>query len=183
MKKLLVLMLVLSIASLASAGLVITVDGAPAEDSAITLMTSDTIMVGIAVVGTDTPMNMFNSYLAIAPGAPAEWTGAQVMHYGPPSGTTGPVMIPSSYAYNSGPVYSPAYGSVWVTYNSNFQLTSNGTGIHAEFEMHCTGEGDVLITLYDLAGGPGDSIVIHQIPEPITMGLLGVGALFLRRRK
>lgn len=72
--------------------------------------------------------------------------------------------------------------------------------------LHCDGPGDVTIdlTLFGLsqysifggAGGPEDAtewidmtegdlgdLVIHQIPEPITMALLGVGGLLLRRRR
>jgi len=35
----------------------------------------------------------------------------------------------------------------------------------------------------DDAGAVMDSQIIHQIPEPITLALLGLGGLFLRRRK
>lgn len=69
------------------------------------------------------------------------------------------------------------------------------------FLLHCDREGDVLVKLienpetaagasletdggdlYPLATGPG--IIIHQvIPEPMTLTLLGLGGLFLARRK
>jgi len=49
--------------------------------------------------------------------------------------------------------------------------------------FHCEGLGDVTLTLMDAAGGVLDTQVIHQIPEPITFALLGLGGLFLRRRK
>jgi len=55
--------------------------------------------------------------------------------------------------------------------------------------FHCEGPGDVIISLYELNGdtleimGVLDTVVVHQIPEPITMTLLGLGGLFLRRRK
>ena len=67
--------------------------------------------------------------------------------------------------------------------------------------VHCLGPGDVTLSL--IAAGPVyyhddtagafstlyqagtilDSIVIHQVPEPATLALLGLGGLFLRRRK
>ena len=54
----------------------------------------------------------------------------------------------------------------------------------------CTDLGDVTLTLFGYGGiYPAndyvgfDTVVIHQVPEPITLGLLGLGGLFLRRRK
>ena len=48
--------------------------------------------------------------------------------------------------------------------------------------FHCEAIGDVTLTVMDLDMNPLDSQVIHQIPEPITMVLLGLGGLFLRRK-
>ncbi len=51
-------------------------------------------------------------------------------------------------------------------------------------KIHCEDLGDVTITLTDDTGTMVlDSQIIHQIPEPITFALLGLGGLFLRRRK
>jgi hypothetical protein len=49
--------------------------------------------------------------------------------------------------------------------------------------LHCEDLGDVILTLTTDVGGMLDTQVIHQIPEPITFALLGLGGLFLRRRK
>jgi hypothetical protein len=47
----------------------------------------------------------------------------------------------------------------------------------------CLDEGDVVLTLTDADLGVLDAVTIHQIPEPLTLGLLGLGGLFLRRRR
>ena len=49
----------------------------------------------------------------------------------------------------------------------------------------CTGLGDVVIEILnpDTGWGVVDTLTVHQIPEPMTLALLGLGGLFLRRRK
>jgi hypothetical protein len=56
--------------------------------------------------------------------------------------------------------------------------------------FHCEAQGDVVVKLYTvdpyfIAATLVDSVIIHQvpIPEPMTVALLGLGGLFLRRRK
>jgi hypothetical protein len=57
--------------------------------------------------------------------------------------------------------------------------------------FHCTGEGDATITVWDWDnsdvenGIPTiyDTLVIHQVPEPMTLSLLGLGGLALLRRR
>lgn len=61
-------------------------------------------------------------------------------------------------------------------------------GEQFQFLYHCTGPESeyVTITLWDDAEGyetPQDTIVIHQVPEPVTMALFGIGGLLLRRRR
>jgi hypothetical protein len=64
----------------------------------------------------------------------------------------------------------------------NPYLTPNGLVLDG-LVFHCEAVGDVTLSVFDLDGNVLDSQVIHQIPEPITMVLLGLGGLFLRRRK
>ena len=59
----------------------------------------------------------------------------------------------------------------------------NGLLIDA-IKLHCEGFGEVVLTLFNAADlSQVGQVVIHQIPEPITLSLLGLGGLFLRRRK
>jgi len=51
-----------------------------------------------------------------------------------------------------------------------------------EIDFHCDGPGDVTLALVNDDGIVIDTQVIHQIPEPLTLALLGLGGLFLKRR-
>jgi hypothetical protein len=67
------------------------------------------------------------------------------------------------------------------------------------FVLHCDGAGNVILDLTDRVPGsiqygyPGNWLIateadlgdltIHQIPEPATIALLGLGGLFLVRRR
>jgi copper(I)-binding protein len=51
--------------------------------------------------------------------------------------------------------------------------------------FHCDGPGDATIALVDDDGQIVDSQVVHQIPEPATMMLLGLGGVLaaIRRKR
>ena len=161
MKKILVLMLVLGIASMATAGLTVT------QEAGTLTIENDTVY-------TSSPTGQFQAQLVIdQPGSLA--------------GT-----------YSFGPAASAIAGYVAMLYNSlpastfglggpelvdwSFMVVTDGT-------VALLGVGDVLT--YDLTGGPvsgalyddSSNLITTFVPEPMTMGLLGLGALFLRRRK
>jgi hypothetical protein len=62
------------------------------------------------------------------------------------------------------------------------------TTIYDYIEFHCEGPGEVVVILYQLdvyqqVIGIWDTVTIHQIPEPATMSLLSLGGLLLLRRR
>ena len=69
-------------------------------------------------------------------------------------------------------------------------LIPSGTQLFENIGFHCEAEGDVVITLakinedWEWTGDIYDTVTIHQaVPEPMTVTLLGLGGLLLRRRK
>ena len=168
-------MLVLGIASMATAGLTITVNGAPAEDSSIVMLPSDYALIGLY---NDGSVDKTIGYLAIESG-PGSWTGGYAVYRGPEGPATGSSY---AYAYYYGPV--TGMGDTWILFDADADPGNlNGIGILGDWEFHCDAPGDVVITYTDSATGLMDTLIIHQIPEPVTMALLGLGGLFLRRRK
>lgn len=58
-------------------------------------------------------------------------------------------------------------------------------GLAFDYLFHCEGEGTVVIELWEDPDytNVADTLTITQIPEPMTVALLGLGGLLLRRRK
>ena len=178
MKKLLVLMLVFGIASMATAGLQISVEGNPDPvDSEYTLLPSEELILDIHATGEGNAVY----YALVADQAVATISGGMLV--GDAS------LDMSGYLYMFAPyigIEVPPMGGIMgnVTFLSG--VIPDGAIVDGIL-FHCEGPDDALISLYSSLDSAGwqleDTLIIHQIPEPITMALLGLGGLFLRRRK
>jgi len=204
MKKLLVLMLVLCVAVAANATFSLRV--APgvagqypeqqayvdAVSSEISLQPSQTIWIGIYndTQGVPGATKQGEFFLGIAvpnengTGATGNWVQVDGQHlYQPPavSGTAVKNIYNGIQDWNGD-------GSLWLD-NWDAVLTNgapdqfNGIGVLDAKLFHCLAAGDAVVLLFDDGGTQLDSVIIHQIvPEPVTVALLGLGGLFLRRR-
>jgi hypothetical protein len=192
MRKLLIFMLVLGMASAANAVLKISVDGVVDPcDTTITLYPSDTVEIDIWGDGqTSAPQD---AYLIIQ--GPGSINGHVMLHGGSLSkyeelaevaaniGITEQQLLDlmsDTYGYTPPPTTDLSYMN--FAHGDSPQIPLDGTLVNGII-FHCIAEGDVTLTLTDLAGTTFDTQIIHQLPEPMTVFLLGLGGLFLRRRK
>jgi hypothetical protein len=170
MKKLLVIFTMLAAISNAAI-LELSVNGVTngdGVDQAITLNPSDTVMIDVYLSGDEDT---------------APWT-FYVEYDGPisPEGL--------------GTIYSPPAVESTVSYYTYYDWTTiyfSPTGSTAvdpeigkwwETSFHCDGPGAASIVLWDSTGYVVlDTVTVTQLPEPMTIALLGLGGLFLRRRK
>ena len=206
MKKLLILMLVLGLASAANAVIVgsytLQVSSSPsaayvpsewvdAVDSEITLLPSDNLWIGVhnSIAGVPGATQMGTFVLGIAQPAvgPSDtsWTGG-VLVYKPPLVLNAPE--PTNLYEGIQDFYGD--GSLiidfWVLQLTDGNPASmQGIGVLDAKELHCDfGPSEDLIVLIDATTGAIiDQVLIHQLPEPMTIMLLGLGGLLLRRRK
>jgi hypothetical protein len=187
MKKLLVLMLVLGMVSAANAAMTlkISVDGVvDVPDSEISILPSQFLDLDIWSSGynsaadamycalvVDTKYGTITGGVVLIPPAPS-FSSMQ----GPSAVADG---FPGLLADEDGP-----YGA--IAGSPAGEVAPAGTYIDG-FLFHCEAIGDAtirLITTPDFENwAVADMVTIHQIPEPATMLLLGLGGLFLRRRK
>lgn len=172
MKKLLILMLVLGLASTANATLTLV------SSAGDTLDPLDITMIGI-YNDTEAAGQGLLTFLAIPNADPGSWTG------------TASIYVPPALAGGSNTYYGvvdPGTGigvvDLWESNLSVASVDPFGIGVLADYEFKCVDVGDVVITMYaDDLVTPIDSITIHQVPEPMTIALLGLGGLLLRRRR
>jgi hypothetical protein len=201
MKKLLAILIVAAVTSMASAvvsgGPMLSVNGAT-DIEEITLAPSDTFILDIHLDPTGPIGGTMGIVLSNAQGAmdyaDMVINPKYVSTYLPDFGfimetpwdfawkvLAGTDPTPQEIIFDGGNFSAPNVGPTWLVDGIVF---------------HCTEPTDVIIDLVVMGAGldmgangivqPGtilDRIVVHQIPEPMTVALLGLGGLFLRRKK
>jgi hypothetical protein len=186
MKNILIVFSVLAMASVANAGFMISVNGVidPA-DSEITLKNpSDTAVIDIH--GAGNPVANVSGWLllqgnATINGSPSfVWANSTSANMDAATfNDMKPLLEGDPYFYTGlVDIVSMDILDVVEPFTAPNGLLIDG------ILLHCEGRGDVTLTLLDAGTWDAmDSVTIHQIPEPITLALLGLGGLFLRRRK
>ena len=178
MKKLLLLLVFFLMASFAHAGLVLSVNGLPAPDE-IWLYPSDEIVLDIMVPdGHNITGGTFEIVLS----------NAQAELY------SGDITFPDNDKW-----FFPFY--VLSSDSMHVEVTGGGpTPVAGPLTvvdtviLHCLEATDVIVDLHATgivmvdgvsyeASTIFDSIIVHQVPEPMTGILLGLGGLFLLRRR
>lgn len=184
MKKLLVVLTVLAMATVANAALTakISVDGVvDPPDTQINLLPSQEVVIDIHAWND---VSVSGSVLLMqGPGALSKGADFWVWEQSKFS-------LPSDL-YNDYKELFEGMGYTDITQIADFDIMDitdpftvpNGKVLDG-LVFHCEAIGDVTLTLFDADLGVLDTQVIHQIiPEPMTLALLGLGGLFLRRRK
>lgn len=180
MKKILVLAIILAVASLANA-ITLQING---YDGA-TLKPSETIALGI-----NTPDGFVQGeglfWGLIVSNGPGTLSGGSVIM--PPAPDAAMMLDPEDYAdlaelfgYSGA---SSVFGSI-DTFVADEGYTAPPGLYFNNIMFHCDGQGDVILHLVTTIGFENfdlvDSITISQIPEPMTLSLLGIGGLLLRK--
>ena len=166
MKKLLILMLVLGLASTANAAVVLSLNGNTDIDS-IEINISDTVVVDIY----NTDGGDYDTYLDIYYTS----EGAYSLSGATLTANAGDMSVIKGLEYLAGDDCE----EYWVVLAQS--EGSSTPGSQFEVDIHC----EKALTVYLELWAPTlvDTATIYQVPEPMTIALLGLGGLFLRRRR
>jgi len=193
MKKLMVLLFILAMVNVASAGVVdiviTSLNGAPITPTKeITILPTDVVNMDVTYQ-SEAGLFLFSMSFDIVAQGPGTLDGSQPTW---PTGIWDPALT----------TIIPHDGKLGVSGAAAFLGLPGPSGIAVDhILMHCDAPGDVLVSLVENPGLPaggsvevneafdvffptfGPGVVIHQVPEPMTLTLLGLGSLFLARRK
>jgi hypothetical protein len=193
MRNVLSLLLVLCLAVAANAALVVTINGIPWDQHPpIVLEPSDVIELDLELTGGD----FCNGYTVdfIIDNQQAEW-----ITDGRLPGTAHIAFPEDGFDFDGKVAVPPSAAQLTrVTAGNLFSGPVAGPVLMKDLYLHCLEDTDVIVEVV-IGGttqvGPTGEVVdipigtvlatipIIQIPEPITVALLGLGGLFLRRRK
>ena len=183
MKKILILTLVLSMASLAPAALQISVNGDPDPvDSEINIAPSDHLVLD---VHTDIPLDCTGTYyLMVVDAAQGSLSGCSPLQ-GNASIVVDDWWVPY-FMYYAGLDPAGLSGVAGVVAGSDESFVFEGKIVDL-IDFHCEGPEDAVVQLYSspysVTWTLVDQVIIHQVPEPVTMALLGLGGLLISCRR
>jgi hypothetical protein len=185
--------IVLSLAAVANAGLLISVEGQVGpSNGTVTLMPNDTATISIVAAGEQSPSNL---YLFVTDGSFGTLSGGGVVW--PDFSSTAGEMTLNEGADDQYVIAVRQYSwpdatqTYYISLIGNTDsLVMNGTVVDGiTYRAEIAGDATIILGngVYDGQGYPMaavlDTVVIHQVPEPMTIVLLGIGGLFLRHRR
>jgi hypothetical protein len=168
MKRLVAMLLVICLASTANAVL-LQVDGVSATDVEI----AEGAVLTITVVGEDA--SSWLGYLLVDPGGAGALSNPQVLPAAGELATAVPYSDPDGTGYMLTTAASPVAGTEPISAGDQFNLDYSGgtAGQSATISLFIDPEYST----------PAATLNVSIVPEPMTIALLSLGALFLRKRK